>query len=592
MSRKADEKVPPNDFISPEMEANLKRVEELSSRLAQIMSAKREVPAALQGPGRDLYMKAATAFVADMMQNPSRMIEHQVNYWGKTLRNYAETQQAMATGKPAPDHTEDARFASEHWQNPMFHYLKEQYLLNAEAINASISALSGFDAREHQRISYFTKQIVDLFSPSNFLATNPDALAKAVETEGQSLVAGLENLVADLEANDGELLVTLADRDAFEVGGNIATTPGKVVFRNELIELIQYAPSTDKVASTPIVLFPPWINKFYILDLKEKSSLIKWVVDQGYTLFVVSWRNADASLADFGLADYVEKGYLEAIRAAKEICNVKAINAIGYCIAGTMLSITLALLKKQKDTSVKSATFFTTMTDFSDRGEFNVFLEDDFVDGIESEAMKNGFLDKFYMSRTFSFLRSNDLIYRPAIKSYMMGEAPPAFDLLFWNGDGTNLPAKMTVEYLRNLCQKDSLARDGFEIHGETVHLDEVTVPLCAVACENDHIAAWIASYNGIRQMGSKDKTFILSESGHVAGIVNPPSKNKYGHYLNGEWPDTAEAWFNGAEKHNGSWWPTWEAWIAPKSGRKVKAREPGSKNFPPLADAPGTYVK
>ncbi|EAR51587.1 poly-beta-hydroxybutyrate polymerase [Oceanicola granulosus HTCC2516] len=580
------------------LETNLARIDDLSKRLVAALATKRTVPRALQAPGQDLYMQAAAAYVGEMMQNPAKIIEHQVGYWGKTLKHYVEAQQAIATGGLARPETEDAapedpRFASPHWQdNPYFHFLKQQYLLNADAVQTAVADLDGLDERQKRRLEYFSRQIVDMFSPTNFLGTNPEALARAVETEGESLVKGLENLVADLEANDGELIVTLADKNAFEVGENLATAPGEVVWRNHLFELIQYAPSTPQVHETPLVIFPPWINKFYILDLKEKNSLIRWIVEQGFTLFVVSWVDPDASYRDTGMSDYVEDGYLAAIREVKAICGTEKVNAVGYCIAGTTLSCTLGVMKKRGDTSVNAATFFTTLTDFSDQGEVGVFLDDDFVDGIEAECARAGYLDSFYMSRTFSFLRSNDLIYRPAIRSYMMGEAPPAFDLLFWNGDGTNLPARMAVEYLRGLCQQDKLATTGFEVAGETVHLSDVEVPLCAIACESDHIAAWRSSYRGVAQMGSADKTFILSESGHIAGIVNPPSKKKYGHYVNKAWPESPDAWRAAAQKHEGSWWPRWGKWLAARSGGKVAAREPGDSEHVPLAPAPGTYVR
>ena len=385
--------------------------------------------------------------------------------------------------------------------------------------------------------------------------------------------------------------VNLADKSAFTVGENIATTPGEVIFRNRLFELIQYTPTTDQVHQTPLILFPPWINKFYILDLKDQNSLIKWIVDQGFTLFVVSWVNPDASYRDTALDDYVEEGYLTAIREVQEICGVKKVNVVGYCIAGTTLSLTMALLNKRGEDPIKSATLFTTLTDFSDQGEVGVFLDDDFVDGIEEQVSKDGYLSSFFMSRTFSYLRSNDLIYQPAIKSYMMGEAPPAFDLLYWNGDGTNLPAKMAVQYLRGLCQGDKFAQDGFAIGGETVTLGDVKTPNCAIACETDHIAAWDNSYRGVQQMGSTDKTFIMSQSGHIAGIVNPPTKNKYGHYINEDLSLDAHSWKEGADFTEGSWWPRWGKWLASRSGKKVKARQPGDSTHPALSPAPGAYV-
>jgi len=578
-----------------ELTENLTKIEGLTQRLVTAISHSRHVDPSLQGPSQELFVKAASAYWAELMSNPSKLLEHQVSYWGKTLKHYVDAQQVLAQGRleaPEDPTPKDRRFASELWQtHPYFNWIKQQYMLSAEAIASAVDDLDHLDTKDKQRLEYFSRQLVDMFSPANFLGTNPEAIAKAVETDGQSLVRGLENLVRDLEANDGDLVVTLANKDAFTVGGNLATTEGSVVFRNRMFELIQYAPTTEKVHRTPLIIFPPWINKFYIMDLKPKNSLIKWIVDQGYTLFVVSWVNPDPSYADVGMDTYAEEGYLTAINEVKAITGEKQVNAVGYCIAGTTLSATLALMKKRGDKSVRSATFFTTLTDFSDQGEVGVFLADDFVDGIEAEVQRSGVLDSFYMSRTFSFLRSNDLIYGPAIKSYMMGEAPPAFDLLYWNGDGTNLPARMSVEYLRGLCQRDELAQGVFPLCGETVTLKDVDVPLCAIACETDHIAAWKSSYRGIQKMGSRQKTFILSESGHIAGIINPPTKQKYGHYTNDDLTLAPEPWKESATYHEGSWWPRWGAWLSKRSGAKVAARQPGNADHPPLAPAPGTYV-
>jgi polyhydroxyalkanoate synthase len=576
-------------------ESNLKRIEELSQRLVAALATKRQVPPALQGPSQGLYAKAATAWMAEAMQDPAKMIELQAGYWGKTLKHFAEAQAALmqhplqAPEDPGP---KDKRFANPLWDtHPWFNFWKRQYQINAEAMHEAVSQVDGLSPREKKKLDYFARQIVDMLAPTNFLATNPDALERAIETDGQSLVDGLENLVRDLEKGEGELVVRLADETAFRVGENLATTPGEVVFRNRLFELIQYTPSTPEVHEIPLLIFPPWINKFYILDLKAQNSLIKWIVDQGFTLFVVSWVNPDRSYNDTSLTDYVEEGFLTAIREVKAICGTPRINTIGYCIAGTTLSLTLALMEKRGDTSVGSATFFTTLTDFSDQGEMAVFLDDDFVDGLEREAREKGILEAFYMSRTFSYLRSNDLIYGPAIRSYMMGQTPPAFDLLYWNGDSTNLPATMAIEYLRGLCQSDRFATTGYPIAGETVHISDVKVPLCGIACETDHIAGWKSSYRGLQKMGSKDKTFILSESGHIAGIVNPPSKGKYGHWVNKELGLSPEDWLEAAEKHKGSWWARWGEWLAKRSGPMIPAREPGDAAHPTLAPAPGTYV-
>jgi len=582
------------------MNENLARVEELTQRLVRAFSARNPANPALNGPDQELFAKAATSLWADMLENPGKIYERQLEYWGKSVRHFMEAQQGLMQGQlPVDDEGEedalkgDKRFSNPLWEtNPYFHYVKQQYALNKQAIEEAVAEADDLSPKDKQRLEYFSSQIVDMMSPTNFLGTNPDALEKAVATEGESLVKGLENLVADLEANKGEMVVRLADESAFELGENIATSQGEVVYRNRMMELIQYAPTTEEVHETPLVIFPPWINKFYILDLKEQNSLIKWITDQGYTLFVVSWVNPDASYADVKMDDYIEDGFMTAIREAKSICGVKQVNTVGYCIAGTTLHLTLALLAKQGDKSVKSATFFTALTDFSEQGEFVPFLQDDFVDGIEAEVQEQGVLRSFIMSRTMSFLRSNDLIYTPAIRSYMMGETPPAFDLLYWNGDGANLPGAMTMQYLRALCQKNAFVTDGFDVCGQKVHIKDVTVPLMSVTCESDHIAAWKDCYRGFQQTGSKNRTFILSQSGHIAGIVNPPNKKKYGHYTSSDLSLAADSWREGATFHEGSWWPRWEAWLKKRSGKMVPARKPGDSEHPPLAPAPGSYVR
>ena len=583
---------------SGKLQANIARIEQLSQRLVAALSRKQTHDPALDAPDPGIFLRASTAWMQEAAKNPAKLIEQQVGWWGKTLKHYAEAQSVLAQGKlaaPPDPGPKDRRFANPLWDShPYFNFLKQQYLLNAEAVRQSVAALDSLDANDRHRVEYFTRQIVDMMAPTNFFGTNPDALERAVQTDGESLIKGLENLIRDIEANDGELLVTLSDPGAFKVGVNIGATPGSVVFRNRMLELIQYTPTTDKVHRTPLLVFPPWINKFYILDLKPQNSLIKWIVDQGFTLFIVSWKNPDETYADVGMDDYIKEGYLEGIDAVKAITGEDKINTVGYCIAGTTLSLTLAMMAQRGDASVKSATFFTMLSDFSDQGEFAPFLTDDFIGGIEREVADKGYLSSKIMSRTFSFLRSNDLIWQPAIRSYMLGEAPPAFDLLYWNGDGTNLPAKMAVEYLRWLCQQDQFAQGTYPVDGDAVSPKDIKIPVCAVGCETDHIAAWKASFNGIRRYGSKDKTFIMTESGHIAGIVNPPGKDKYGHYTNdAPMSDlTPEDWLKGATYSKGSWWPRWGEWLAKRSGAKVAARVPGSvPGYPVLCAAPGTYV-
>nr|WP_322626723.1 class I poly(R)-hydroxyalkanoic acid synthase [Paracoccus beibuensis] len=570
---------------------NIERIETLGQRLMAAFAERNLPNPGVEGPGADLYMTAAAGFVKTLTEQPAKMIGTQVSYWGETLANYARAQQALAQGQlTAPDDGSpaDKRFANPLWQShPYFNLVKKQYLTNARALKEAAQGLELPDEVARRRVTWLTNQIVDMMAPTNFLATNPDALEKAIETEGESLVRGLENLVRDVEQNGGEMVVTLADRGAFTVGENIGTAPGSVAHRTDLYELIQYAPTTDTVHAMPLIIFPPWINKFYILDLKPQNSLIRWLVEQGHTLFVVSWRNPTSDFAELGMEDYIG-AYLDAMDRVRDLTGQRQLNAVGYCIAGTTLSLTLALLNQRGDDRVNAATLFTTLTDFSEQGEFTSFLQEDFVAGIAEEVQRHGLMRAQLMARTMSFLRANDLVWGPAIRSYMMGETPPAFDLLFWNGDSTNLPGRMALQYLRGLCQQNAFAGEGFELLGHKLRLSDVDVPLCAIACESDHIAPWKDCWRGVAQMGSRDKTFILSQSGHIAGIVNPPSKKKYGHYLsNHGFGEGAETWREKASFADGSWWPHWGEWLAERAGPMVAARHPEEG----LEPAPGRYV-
>ncbi|MCY4316010.1 MAG: class I poly(R)-hydroxyalkanoic acid synthase [Roseovarius sp.] len=579
--------------------SNIQRMEQISKRLVDVLLNRRPLRAELNSPAQEIFAKAFTSHLHTMIEDPGKIYERQLDYWAAMAHNFMHAQQDMLQGSfAAADDGEDdpldddRRFSNPLWKtSPYFRLIKLQYALNKKYIEQIVSEADNIDEKDRRRLGYFAEQIINMMSPTNFLGTNPDALEKAVATEGESLVHGLENLVEDLEANNGELVVRLADEDAFEVGLNIATTPGEVIYRNHMMEIIQYSPGTDAVREVPVVLFPPWINKYYILDLKEQNSLVKWIVDKGYTLFVVSWVNPDSSYSDIGMEDYIEDGFLTAIKVAKSITGQDKVNSVGYCIAGTTLHLVLSLLAKRGDDSVQSATFFTALTDFSDQGEFTPFLQDDFIDGIEAEVAEEGILRSFIMSRTMSFLRSNDLVYTPAIRSYMMGETPPAFDLLYWNGDGSNLPGKMTMKYLRELCQGNRYVKDGIELCGERLHISDVKIPIMAIACETDHIAAWKNCYQGLVQTFSSNRTFILSGSGHIAGIVNPPAKRKYGYYTNSKIESTPEAWRNNAVRQEGSWWPRWESWLKERSGDLIPARKPGNLSHPSLCKAPGSYV-
>lgn len=581
----------PSSPTAQKLAENIERIEILGHRLVAALRERRLPSPGIEAPGPELMLTAANAWMKALAEQPVRMLEQQVDYWGEMLRHYARAQLALAQGKltaPEDDTPADKRFSNPLWQtHPYFNFVKRQYLINARALQDAAAELDLPDSVSRRRVDWLTHQIIDMMAPTNFLATNPDALEKAVATEGESLVRGLENLVRDVELNNGEMVVSLADQDAFTVGENIGTSEGSVVHRTPLFELIQYAPLTQQVHELPLLIFPPWINKFYILDLKPQNSLIRWMVEQGFTVFVVSWKNPDAGYAETGMEEYVS-AYLEAMDKVRELTGQSKLNVAGYCIAGTTLALTLALLRQRGDDRVNSATFLTALTDFSDQGEFVSFLQDDVVNGIAEDIQRHGLLRAQLMSRTMSFLRANDLVWGPAIRSYMMGETPPAFDLLYWNGDSTNLPGKMAIQYLRGLCQQNSFAKDGFELMGHRLHLSDVIVPLCAVACETDHIAPWKDCWRGVAQMGSADKAFILSQSGHVAGIVNPPSKKKYGHYVGGNhYDDGDQAWRDSAAFVAGSWWSFWFEWLAPRSGGMLDARQPGMG----LAPAPGHYV-
>ena len=580
--------------IDLQLNANLQKLEELSGRFFEVLNNKKQINLGLNGPGHDLFVKTAGAYLKSMAQNPTFFMEQQISYWGKTLEYFVETQEQFFSNSADNENIEhvDKRFTHQLWKtNPFYKNVLKQYHVNSNMIIEAVAQVEGLSSKDQARLEYFSTQIIDMMAPTNFFGTNPDALEKAFLSKGESLVKGLENLIRDLESNNGELLVRLADETAFKVGSDLAATPGKVVFRNRLFELIQYSPSTEMVYQTPLLIFPPWINKFYILDLKPHNSLIRWIVDQGYTLFVVSWVNPDTSYADVGLEEYIEEGYFEAIEQVKSICNAKTINALGYCIAGTVLSIVMSLMKKRGDASINTATLLTTLTDFSDQREFTPFLQNDFIDTIESEIKSKGILESFIIARTFSFLRSNDLIYSPAIKSYMMGEAPPSFDLLFWNGDGSNLPGKMALQYLRHLCQDNQFAKNQLNMFGEKLGASDIETPVFAVSCETDHIASWEDCFRGLHNFSSKEKTFVLSEAGHVAGIVNAPGRGKYGYYFGKDDFKNPENWKERADFKKESWWPFWEKWLGGQSKDLVKARTPGTIDDVDLGDAPGWYV-
>lgn len=579
-----------------ELAQNFQRINFLLQRLFVAVSRREIRNPGVEGPGQPFFLRAAMGQATGMIANPMRTLTSHFEFWRNTTALYAELTQAMLTGgaQHMPAEEKDARFKEEEWStHPFFYYLRRQYqIMSAYLESLADAADLGDDERHTEQIHFFTRQLVDLFAPNNFLASNPVAIRKAIETNGRSLVEGLENFVQDLERSDGDLLVTLSDPKAFEVGKTIAATKGYVVHQTEMFQLIRYEPTTDKVYSRPLLIVPPWINKFYVLDLQPKSSLVKWLTDKGFAVHIVSWRNPRKEHADWGMDTYVFDGVLKAIEAVCELNDSEDCNVTGYCIGGTAVSMALAWLGKHKDLKpVRSATFFTALTDFEDPGPISAFLDESFVPSIMVEANRKGYLDNKIMARTFSFLRPNDLVYGPAVHAYLLGEPRPKFDLLFWNEDSTRLPARMAGEYLNRLYGDNALSVGRYELKGQNVGMADINVPHYVVACEKDHIAPWEASFKGLAK-ASGDARFVLAQSGHIAGIVNPPAKKKYGYWVSTEIPSDLDAWRAGSEPHDGSWWGDWATWLGRRSGKKVDADASFPDSVPRLEPAPGTYVK
>jgi polyhydroxyalkanoate synthase len=467
--------------------------------------------------------------------------------------------------------------------------VKQSYLIAARHIQHAVSKVEGLPEESEKKVAFFTRQYVDALSPSNFLLTNPQVLRETLASGGQNLVRGLNNLLADIEKGGGELRISMTDESAFKLGHNVATTPGKVVFQNDLMQLIQYQPRTPEVYKRPLVIIPPWINKYYILDLREKNSFIRWALDQGHTVFVISWVNPDASLAQKGFEDYMLEGPLAALDAVEKATGERRVNFIGYCLGGTLLGAALAFLKGKNQDRVASATFFVSLLDFSEPGELGVFIDEDQVASLERKMNERGYLEGSEMASTFNLLRANDLVWSFVVNNYLLGKDPFPFDLLYWNADSTRMPARMHSFYLRNMYIKNLLGvPGGITLAGEPIDLSKVRLPAYFISTVEDHIAPWKTTYKGARYLKGPVR-FVLGGSGHIAGIVNPPAAKKYHYWTNDALPETAEAWFEGATQRPGSWWEDWQAWIdAQNAGEpKVKARNPQN----PLEDAPGSYA-
>lgn len=535
---------------------------------------------------------------ARLLTNPSQLIEAQVGLWRDYMTLWQNTARRIWTDdSPTPvinQDPKDKRFADPAWQqNEVFDFIKQSYLLSARFINDVVTKVDGVSPKTAQKVDFYARQFINALSPSNFALTNPEVLRKTCETGGENLVRGLNNLLNDLEQGRGNLRIKMTDTDAFKVGENIAASPGKVVYQNELMQLIQYSPTTEQVLARPLVIFPPWINKFYILDLRPKNSLVRWLVSQGHTVFMVSWVNPDEHLANKNFDDYMQEGVLDVLNVIEKITNQHKINAIGYCLGGTLLAATLGYMAATGDERIAAATFFVTLTDFVDSGELSVFIDEEQLSRLEDKMSKRGYLEGNEMATTFNMLRANDLIWSFVVNNYLLGQEPFPFDLLYWNSDATRMPAAMHSFYLRNMYQKNLLVQPG-KIHmkGTPVDLSKVKIPCYFLSCREDHIAPWMSTYKGSQSFGGPVR-FVLAASGHIAGVVNPPESGKYNHFINAECPASPTDWFHNATEISGSWWPDWQRWVLALNAEKVPARDPGSvKGFKALEDAPGSYVK
>ncbi|MDO8287824.1 MAG: class I poly(R)-hydroxyalkanoic acid synthase [Parvibaculum sp.] len=539
--------------------------------------------------------KAILDVASSYIKNPLKLVEAQNQLWNSYIDLMQATtrrlfgQDAEPVVKPARS---DKRFKDPDWQNKVvFDLMKQSYLLMSQWLDQQVQHTEGVDEHTRKKAEFYVKQLTDAFSPSNFLLTNPEVLRTTLQSNGENLVLGMQHLLEDVERGHGKIQIQQTDMKAFELGRNIALTPGKVVFQNDLIQLLQYEPTTEKVHKRPLLIFPPWINKYYILDLTPEKSFVKWAVAQGYTVFVVSWVNPDARQSMKSFESYMFEGAYAALDAVEKATGEKEVNAIGYCIGGTMLSSTLAHMAAKGDDRIKSATFFATQVDFTEAGDLKVFIDEEQINTLEEQMEAHGgLLEGSSMASTFNMLRSNDLIWSYVVNNYLLGREPVPFDLLYWNADATRMPAKMHLFYLRECYLKNHLAEGVMELGGERLDLSKVKIPIYLQSSREDHIAPYNSVYKATRLFGG-DVKFIVAGSGHIAGVINPPSANKYQYWTSDAHPQKAKEWLEGATETPGSWWPDWEAWLNPKSGPMVKARKPGDGKLRVLEDAPGSYV-
>jgi polyhydroxyalkanoate synthase len=586
-----------NQKEADELAKVCQQVAERSSKILSEFAAKQAE--GMSSAVRD-EMGIAKAFMdlyARMAADPAMLASISTNLWLDYMRLWQSSWMKMMGMESAPvaePDKGDSRFKDEDWsKNFLFDLIKQSYLISARHIREAVANVDGLTPESEKKVAFFTRQYVDALAPTNFLMTNPQVLRETVSSGGQNLVRGLNNLLSDLEKGGGKLRISMTDESAFQLGKNVATTPGKVVFQTDLMQLIQYAPLTDQVYRRPLLIIPPWINKYYILDLREKNSFIRWAVQQGHTVFVISWVNPDARLAQKGFEDYMLEGPLAAMEAIEKGTGAREMNVIGYCLGGTLLGAALGYLThKKQQNRVASATFFVSLLDFSQPGELGVFIDEEQVASLERKMNERGYLEGSEMAGTFNLLRANDLVWSFVVNNYLMGKDPFPFDLLYWNADSTRMPARMHSYYLRNMYIKNLMGvPGGLELAGVPIDLSQVTLPAYFISTVEDHIAPWKTTYRGARYLGGPVR-FVLGGSGHIAGIVNPPAAKKYHYWTNKTLAESPDEWFSNATQHPGSWWEDWQRWIEPHGGGKAPARIPGEGALRAIEDAPGSYAR
>lgn len=544
---------------------------------------------------QEMSIEDTTKLLEGAANQPAALLRVQMQWWEKQMQIWQNV--ALASKKddvvaPAKD---DKRFQNQSWNDDVFYnFIKQSYLLFGQTYLDTINSVEGLDSKAKERLNFFSRQAINAMSPTNFVGTNPELLKLTVEKNGENLIKGFQQLQEDLESSADILKVRMTNNNAFRIGEDVANTQGDVVYKNELIELIQYRPLTKKVNATPLLIVPPFINKYYILDLREKNSMVRWLLEQGHSVFMISWRNPGFEQREIGFSEYVTEGVMKAVSAIEDITGQSQVNAAGYCIGGTLLACTIAYYAaKRMKARIKSASFFTTLLDFSQPGEVGAYVNDNIVSAIELQNNNRGYMDGRSLSVTFSLLRENSLYWNYYIDNYLKGNSPVDFDLLYWNSDSTNVSAKTHNFILRDLYLNNSLVSEkGIEIAGTKIDLNKIKIPTYFISTKEDHIALWQGTYRGALNVGG-DKTFVLGESGHIAGIVNHPAKGKYGYWINNDLNESADDWFSGAKHEAGSWWTHWDKWLSTYSPKeKIAPYAQGSDNFPILGIAPGEYVK